>query len=76
MGFDAVLTIGKTVQYSLSMGIPCYIYDHFGGEGWLTPETFDREAFYNFSGRSTKRFVGGDLITDELLVDTSTLRNL
>lgn len=67
VGFDAVLTIGKTVQYSLSMGIPCYIYDHFGGEGWLTPETFDREAFYNFSGRSTKRFVGGDLIADELL---------
>jgi hypothetical protein len=49
---DAVLTIGKTVQYSLLAGVPVYCYDHFGGPGWLTPDNFDQARTYNFSGRS------------------------
>lgn len=53
--YDAVVTIGKTVQYALCMGIPCYIYDHFGGDGWLDESNFDSNAAYNFSGRNTGR---------------------
>jgi glycosyltransferase involved in cell wall biosynthesis len=49
--YDAVITIGKTVQYCIASNIPVYCYDHFGGNGWLNPESFDRERIHNFSGR-------------------------
>lgn len=49
--FDAVVTIGKTVVYALATGTPVYLYDHFGGDGWLTRERFERDAAHNFSGR-------------------------
>lgn len=51
--FDAVVTIGKTVQYALVAGIPVYCYDHFGGPGWLNEENIDLAAETNFSGRGS-----------------------
>lgn len=51
--YDAIVAIGKTVQYGLALGIPVYVYDHFGGEGWLRAENFERELRYSFSGRAT-----------------------
>ncbi len=66
-GFDAVLTIGKTVQYALSMGIPVYLYDHFGGPGWLTESTIAAAAHDSFSGRKDRRQISAGEITAELL---------
>ena len=53
--YQAVITIGKTVQYALTMGIPVYCYDHFGGPGWLLPENFDEALKYNFFGRCSSQ---------------------
>jgi hypothetical protein len=64
--YQAVLTIGKTVQYALSMGLPCYVYDRFGGEGWLHADTIEREAMFNFSGRSTGRVMLPGALADEI----------
>lgn len=62
--YDVVITIGKTVQYSLGLGIPVFIYDHFGGPGWLTLANFDKCLWHNFSGRSkTKKYDSGQLKT-------------
>lgn len=66
---DAVLTIGKSVQYAIASGRPVYCYDHFGGPGWLTNENFEDAEWHNFSGRSkeTKRT---DLeIVSEIIAD-------
>lgn len=52
--YDAVITIGKTVQYSLSLGVPVYCYDIWGGVGWLTQENIEAAENYNFSGREIK----------------------
>lgn len=49
--FDVVVTIGKTVQYCLVMGKPVYVYDVFGGCGYLNNDNFDRAKKLNFSGR-------------------------
>lgn len=49
--YDCVITIGKTVQYCLVQSIPVYIYDRFGGPGYLSDKNFDITAYYNFSGR-------------------------
>ncbi|MBK0329336.1 hypothetical protein I5535_18840 [Rhodobacteraceae bacterium F11138] len=48
---DAVISIGKTVQYALVSGTPVYCYDHFGGPGWLTDENAERAEYSNFNGK-------------------------
>lgn len=50
---DAVVTIGKTVQYAMRAGCPVYCYDHFGGPGWLDENTVHAAEKSNFSGRCT-----------------------
>lgn len=49
--YDAIITIGKTVQYAMSLKIPVYVYDIFGGEGYLTLENLEKNRSRNFSGR-------------------------
>lgn len=64
---DAVITIGKTVQYSLLSQIPVYIYDRFGGPGWLGEDNFNRARDFNFSGRCCNRKLLSNTIADEIV---------
>ena len=81
--YDLVISIGKTVQYALGMGIPVYEYDYFGGAGYITPHNIVEEACYNFSGRPTYRKLTSESIAMEILQnyhtachDTQTLKNI
>ncbi|WP_439565214.1 hypothetical protein, partial [Microcella sp.] len=65
-GHDAVVTIGKTTQYALVMGVPVYSYDHFGGGGWITEQNLEREHYGNFAGRIERRVLTGEQIAAEL----------
>jgi len=65
-GFDAVLTIGKTVQYSLKVGKPVYCYDRFGGPGWLTPDNMTRAEAFNFSGRCCRTMRSPQALAQDL----------
>ena len=49
--YDCIVTIGKTVQYAMSLKIPVYIYDIHGGDGYLTIENMEQNRSHNFSGR-------------------------
>ena len=51
--FDAVISIGKTVQYCLAAGLPVFVYDHFGGPGWLTETNIHRAESRIYSGKCT-----------------------
>lgn len=63
--YDIVITIAKTVYYGLSLGIPVYIYDHFGGDGYITKDNIEKSHYYNFSGRcSRKKYTGKELYND------------
>lgn len=53
LNYDAVISIGKTVQYCLSLGIPVYCYDMFGGLGWVNSNNINHLGEYNFSGRDS-----------------------
>ena len=46
-----VVCNGKSVQYAMCAGVPVFVYDSFGGPGWLTEENFELTGYYNFSGR-------------------------
>lgn len=64
--YDAVLTIGKTVQYCIAAQLPVFCYDHFGGDGWLSKVLFEHGRAYNFSGRASRGKVGADVLVREL----------
>ncbi|MBK6741804.1 MAG: hypothetical protein IPG66_02045 [Hydrogenophilales bacterium] len=49
--YDAIVSIGKTVQYAFALGIPVYCYDRFGGPGWMAPDQADALEYVNYSGR-------------------------
>lgn len=62
--FDMVITIGKTVQYCLTASIPVYVYDHFGGSGYLDDNSYELAADRNFSGRHSKAQTAESLVED------------
>ncbi|ADU13930.1 hypothetical protein Astex_2275 [Asticcacaulis excentricus CB 48] len=64
---DAVITIGKSVQYALASRTPPYVYDIHGGPGWLTAENFEASAKNNFSGRPECRKLNSAEICEELI---------
>ena len=68
--YDAVITIGKTVQYCLVMGKPVYIYDIFGGCGYVNGKNYKTARKLNFSGRGFSKKTA-ELIAKELLEDYS-----
>jgi hypothetical protein len=75
---DALISIGKSVQYALVAHRPVYCYDWFGGPGWLTAENFVAAADHNFSGRCTRSVRSAVQIADEILVgfkDARTFAN-
>ena len=63
---DAIISIGKTVQYSLCSARPVYCYDQFGGPGWLTVENFEKAEYKNFSGRCNQKIKSAQTIFKEL----------
>ncbi|WP_162541312.1 glycosyltransferase [Aggregatibacter actinomycetemcomitans] len=65
--YDAVITIGKTAQYCLSLGIPVYCYDIFGGSGWINLDNIKKLSEYNFSGRDSNKKKDYIEITNDIL---------
>ncbi len=65
--YDVVITIGKTVQFALTLGIPVYIYDRYGGDGWVSIENIDSLETYNFSGRYKKEKYSAQELFDSII---------
>lgn len=65
--YDAVVTIGRTVQHALATGMPVYCYDQFGGPGWIKCNNVIDAEFYNFSGRCTRRALDPVSLASEIL---------
>ena len=65
-GADAVISIGKSVAYAIAQCKPVFMYDHFGGDGWLSPENFVHSQTYNFSGRPARRRCTAEAIVREV----------
>lgn len=75
--YDLIVTIGKTVQYCFALGIPVYIYDHFGGPGYLTKENYKYEEQKNYSGRSTNEKKETSKIVEDIVEKyLKSLKNL
>lgn len=49
--YDLLISIGKTINLALAIGIPCFVYDRFGGDGYILSSNIKKSFEYNFSGR-------------------------
>jgi hypothetical protein len=67
LGSDAVVSIGKTVVDAIACRRPVYVYDHFGGDGWLSPARYAEGLRFNFSGRPLKRVLTAAALAEEVL---------
>ncbi|MBC1213823.1 glycosyltransferase [Trichormus variabilis ARAD] len=65
--YDAIITIGRTVQHCMALGKPVFCYDHFGGPGWLTPDNFKLAEWFNYSGRCCYQKMSGEQIVENLI---------
>jgi hypothetical protein len=63
---DAVITIGRSVQYALCSGKPVYCYDIWGGPGWLNLDNFFNAEKFNFSGRCCGRKITSEQLFAEI----------
>lgn len=63
--YDLVISIGKTVQNCLVSGTPVYIYDHFGGPGYLNESNYDLAEHRNFSRGFDKKTT--DVLYDDIV---------
>lgn len=63
--YDLVITVAKSVQYCLCTGTPVYIYDHFGGCGYLNSKNIKKAAHNNYSGRGFSK-KSPEQIADEI----------
>jgi hypothetical protein len=64
---DAIVTIGKSVPYAIAAAKPVYMYDRFGGDGWLTRGNFAVSLDHNFSGRPAQRRLSSGEIAREIV---------
>lgn len=64
--FDVIISIGKTVQYGLGMGISVFEYDRFGGRGYITPNNYNHAREFNFSGRPEQRRLSAVQLAEEI----------
>ncbi len=64
---DALVSIGKTICYAIAMGKPAFMYDHFGGEGWLRRANFEQNRHFNFSGRPHRRRLEPEALVSAIL---------
>lgn len=64
--YNLVLTIGKTVQYCLVLGVPVFIYDCYGGYGYLNKENYNFALNYNFSGRCGRKMSSDEIVNNIL----------
>jgi O-antigen biosynthesis protein len=65
--YDAVITIGRTVQHCMALSIPVFCYDHFGGPDWLNLDNFKLAEWFNYSGRCSYQKLSSKQIVDKLI---------
>ena len=62
---DIVIGKGRAAVEGMSCGRAVYIYDMWGSDGWLTPETYELFASTGFGGVATTRDPGAAEIADD-----------
>jgi len=71
--FTAFVTIGLTVQKAMSRGRGVFLYDHFGGVGWLSPHDAASLDQDNFSCRGKGTHWSAEKIACDILAGLASM---
>lgn len=63
---DIVVAKGRAALDAMSCGRAVYVYDIFGGDGWVTPEGYAALEADNFAGQATDRVIDAAALADDL----------
>jgi uncharacterized small protein (DUF1192 family) len=65
---DADIVIGKSrvILEAMSCGRAAYVYDHNGGDGWVTADGYARMEDDNFDGQADARPMDADRLREDL----------
>ncbi|HEY5318547.1 MAG TPA: hypothetical protein VIJ20_11230, partial [Solirubrobacteraceae bacterium] len=64
---DAVIGLGRSALDAMAATRAAMILGPIGGDGWVTPESYERLEADGFTGRGTDRVLDAGSLTDELL---------
>ena len=57
-GADIVVAKSRAALDAMACGRAVYVYDTFGGDGWVTPEAYAALEADHFAGQATDRVIG------------------
>jgi len=63
---DIVVGYGRCVLEGMACGRPTYVYDHLGGDGWVTPDTYPALEADGFGGRALAGAIDRDRMLEDL----------
>src|SRR5215210_5645852 len=63
---DIVIGKARTIVEAMACGRAAYVYDHNGGDGWITPDSYRQHAADNFAGQSTAEVVDATRLCRDL----------
>ncbi len=63
---DVVVGYGRAILEAMAMGRPAYVWDHAGGDGWVTPESYAALEADGFAGGATPSVIDADRLRADL----------
>jgi len=63
---DIVMGYGRCVLEGMACGRPAYVYDHLGGDGWVTADSYPRLEEDGFGGRALSGALDPERIAEDL----------
>lgn len=62
---DVVVGYGRSVLEAMAMGRAAYVWDHAGGDGWVTPENYPTLEADGFAGGATEAVIDADRMRED-----------
>jgi hypothetical protein len=63
---DIVVAKGRAALEGMSCGRAVYVYDQFGCDGWITPESYPAVEADNFAGQATDALPSAERLIEDL----------
>jgi hypothetical protein len=63
---DIVLGYGRSVLEAMACGRAAYVFDHKGGDGWVTPDSYRALEADGFGGRAGSRVITSQRLRQDL----------
>src|SRR5205807_5042238 len=63
---DIVIGHGRSIVEAMACGRAAFVYDHSGGDGWVTPENYARVEALNFAMPTADGLAPPDALADQL----------